>query len=300
MLRAFIPERQTRRTAAFRAMSTESAADLSRRPRHQPSAVGCCFRRQPVAGAGVGIDRFTLIEMEMMFMTAGRGFMIAAVLAGISAPVAAQQSRCPEPDTASAWVRVLMSWERETGLTWTNDSLRGVLVEMLRADQAERVDFGAKFSDPAFARRLLVADSLRSAELERILDRFGLPTRSMVGAKGADAVMLLVQHSAWLQPRVFALASAAPAGEVSAEKLAMMDDRIRVAHGQPQRYGTQFNAANGGLFRFAPVEDLAGLEARRARVGIAPLRDYVCYMKESGMKIDHSTLPPARPPGGPF
>ena len=80
----------------------------------------------------------------------------------------------------------------------------------------------------------------------------------------------------------------------------MLEDRVLVHRNQPQRFGTQFTLGADGLFRFEPVSDTAGLDARRAAQGIPPLSLYVCMLEEAGMKVDRSSLPSRRrvPPGG--
>lgn len=182
-------------------------------------------------------------------------------------------------------------WRQEGESRWTNDSLRHVLLALRDADQAAREEFGRRVGDSAYARRLVAVDSGLSAELSRIIDRFGLPTRSLVGAAGAEAAMLLAQHSATLQVRVLALAKAAAPGEVSPEALAMLEDRVLEQQGRPQRLGTQFTMASDGVFRFAPVEDAADLDARRAAAGLPPLLQYVCLLEQYGLRIDRSSLP---------
>jgi hypothetical protein len=114
----------------------------------------------------------------------------------------------------------------------------------------------------------------------------------MVGPAGSDAAMLIVQHSWPLQERVLALAKAMAPGEVSLEKLGMLEDRVLVHQGKAQRWGTQFTLGSDGLFRFAPASDPAGLDSRRAVAGMPPLKQYVCLMEDAGMRIDRSSLPP--------
>jgi hypothetical protein len=128
--------------------------------------------------------------------------------------------------------------------------------------------------------------------METILARFGLPTRTMVGPAGADAAMLIVQHNWSLQERVLALAKALPPGEVSAEKVGMLEDRILVHQGKPQRLGTQFTPGPDGVFRFPPVSDPETLDARRAAVGMPPMRHYLCLVEEAGLRVDRASLPP--------
>ena len=206
--------------------------------------------------------------------------------------VPGQTSPCAPPDTTAAWARVSRAWSTETGLRWSNDSLRRVLLAMRDRDQAARAEFGARVGDTLYARRLMSLDSTLAAGMEVILGRFGLPTRSMVGAAGSDAAMLIVQHNWSLQERVLALARAVPQGEVSHEKLGMLEDRVLVHQGKPQRFGTQFNAGPDGVFRFAPVSDPTGLDARRSAAGMLPLSAYVCLFEEAGLNVDRGSLPP--------
>jgi uncharacterized protein DUF6624 len=205
---------------------------------------------------------------------------------------AGQESLCPPLDTAATWARANGAWSDETRLRWSNDSLRRVLLTLRDRDQAPRAEFGARVGDTLYGRQLISLDSSLTAEMGVILDSFGLPTRSMVGAAGSDAAMLVVQHSPSLQERVLALAKAMPPGQISPEKLAMLEDRVLVHEGKPQRFGTQFIAGPDGVFRFAPVSETASLDARRSAAGIPPLRQYVCLLEEAGMRVDRGSLPP--------
>ncbi|PYO74402.1 MAG: hypothetical protein DMD64_03990 [Gemmatimonadetes bacterium] len=160
-------------------------------------------------------------------------------------------------------------------------------------DQAPRAEFGARVADTLYVRQLMRLDSTLAAEMVLILDRFGLPTRSMVGPAGSDAAMLIIQHSWPLQERVLASAKAIPSGQLSPEKMGMLEDRVLVHQGKPQHFGTQFNAGPDGVFRFAAASDTAGLEARRSAAGMPPMRQYVCLLEEAGMRVDRASLPPA-------
>jgi hypothetical protein len=204
-----------------------------------------------------------------------------------------QRVRCDEIDTASAWARVSRAWSSEKDVSWSNDSLRRVLLSLQERDQAARANFGSRVTDTLYVRELMRLDSTVAAAMTTILERFGLPTRAMVGPAGSDAAMLIIQHNWPLQERALALAKASPAGQISPEKVAMLEDRILVHQGKPQQFGTQFTLAADGVFRFAPVSDLSGLSARRAAAGIPPLDQYVCLLEASGMRVDRASLPPA-------
>lgn len=207
-------------------------------------------------------------------------------------PAAGQASPCSPLDTTAAWARVSRSWSSEKGLHWSNDSLRRVLVALGERDQAPRAEFGARVGDSLYARQLMSLDSTLAAEMNVILDRLGLPTRSMVGPAGSDAAMLIAQHSWSLQERVLALAKAMAPGQISPERLGMLEDRILVHQGRPQRFGTQFSLGPDGVFRFAPVSEPASLDARRSAAGMPPLIQYVCLLEEAGMRVDRESLPP--------
>jgi hypothetical protein len=203
----------------------------------------------------------------------------------------AQSTQCVV-DSQAPWAVVSRTWSRESGSTWSNDSLRRVLLALQQRDQEARRDVGARATDSTYLRQLMEVDRQTSAVAREILDRFGLPTRSMVGAAGASALFLVIQHSASLQERLLAMAKRAPTGEVPPTSLAMLEDRVLANSGKRQIYGTHFTMTAEGRLRFAPVADPAGMAARREKAGIMPLDLYVCFLQEGGQRIDRSTLPP--------
>lgn len=208
----------------------------------------------------------------------------------------APRATCPEIDTTAAWAQVSRAWFDERGHRWTNDSLRRVLIALRDRDQLARAGFGAQIMDSTYVRRLIRLDSILAADLTLILDRYGVPTRSLVGAAGSAAAMLIVQHNWPLQERVLALARALPSGELSPEALGMLTDRVLTHQGRPQLLGSQFDLGPDGQFRLDPIADTTHLDARRAAAGMPPMRQYVCLMEASGMRIDHGSLPaPFRP-----
>src|SRR3989454_4371092 len=60
-------------------------------------------------------------------------------------------------------------------------------------------------------------------------------------------------------------------GEVSPLEVAMLEDRIRTFEGRPQRYGTQFDCDEHGRLSPLPLEDPAGVDARRRAIRLGPL-----------------------------
>ena len=227
--------------------------------------------------------------------------VVTGACAGRSGPASGAASPSPDPvhagdaiqiDTTARWVHVQMAWLDEAAHGWANDSLRTVLLAMARADQDVRQNLTAeRMADTAFLRRMTRVDSANASQLRGIIARFGWPTKSMVGAQGASAAWLIVQHSDELQEEGERLMLAAAAGEVSPSDLAMLVDRRLVAQGRPQRYGSQLKPLQPGetAMSFYPIENMDGLEQRRADAGLMPLADYIRLLQSMyHMKV----LPP--------
>ena len=168
--------------------------------------------------------------------------------------IADSVNACMQRDTATAWVRLSMTWRNETA--WTNDSLRRVLIRLADEDQAARSAAGIRDStnNPGFLRRMAVRDSIDLVQLKAIVDRFGWPTKSMVGARGASAAFLIAQHNEAYLPEALRLMQEVPRGEVQPSDMAMAEDRVLTRQGRPQRYGSQLKPVTGEIAEFYPIE----------------------------------------------
>jgi hypothetical protein len=69
-------------------------------------------------------------------------------------------------------------------------------------------------------------------------------------------------------------------GQAEPSHLALLTDRVRVAEGRPQVYGTQYCRAEAGEFGPFPIEDPEYVDARREEVGMEPFADYDRRMRE--------------------
>lgn len=155
--------------------------------------------------------------------------------------------------------------------------LRAELLEMLRQDQEIRTPD----ADEAEWDRVERANTQR---MHAILDEHGWPGYALVGEDGEDAAWALVQHADRdldLQRRALGLLREAVAeGDASPGNLAYLEDRVRVAEGKPQRYGTQWQVDRDGEWQpRTPIEDEAGVDARRAEAGLQPLEEYLKELK---------------------
>jgi hypothetical protein len=121
-----------------------------------------------------------------------------------------------------------------------------------------------------------------------MLDQHGWPTVTTVGEEGARAAWLLVQHAdrdPELQARALSLMQEAVSrDEAFASELAMLTDRVLLAQGKPQRYGSQFESLADGSMVLRPTEDVQGLDARRAAVGLPSMEEYRKALSEAYRK----------------
>lgn len=148
------------------------------------------------------------------------------------------------------------------------------------ADEAafeESLDASRKAEFEQFAATMRRVDTENTKRLGDIVDRHGWPTYSLVGKDGANAAWLLVQHadlSPRFQRRCLDLMARVPRDEVSRKDVAYLTDRVLLAEGKKQVYGTQFTLANGKC-EPRPIENAADVDERRKDVGLRPLAEYL-------------------------
>jgi hypothetical protein len=126
------------------------------------------------------------------------------------------------------------------------------------------------------------ADSENTAWLKQVVENRGWPTRTLVGNDGASSAWLLVQHAdadRKFQRKCLDLMVKLPKAEVSQTDIAYLTDRVLLAEGKKQVYGTQFDMVDGKL-RPRPLEDEANVDNRRSAIGLPPLAEYAKEMEK--------------------
>jgi hypothetical protein len=153
-------------------------------------------------------------------------------------------------------------------------NLGALRAELLRRCEVDMAARRACTGAPAELARLMEMDSANTAWLATIIDTIGWPGRSLVGDDGAHAAWLLVQHADLNRPfqeRCLALLRrAVKANEAAPADLAHLTDRVLLATGRPQLYGTQ-TIVRDGRYQPAPISDAKRVDARRAAMGLPPL-----------------------------
>lgn len=120
--------------------------------------------------------------------------------------------------------------------------------------------------------------------MKEIVDEIGWPTISKVGHEASNNAWLLVQHAdrdTGFQEKCLQLMKAQSEDEVSKSNIAYLEDRIAVAKGRPQIYGTQFQANEAGQFEPRELHDPTNVNQRRKAMGLDTLEENIERMQEA-------------------
>ncbi len=177
------------------------------------------------------------------------------------------------------------------------------LAVMAGADAAlrGRQDLLASPEDPGQARRrsqLALVERSNGLRLKALLASCGWPLRGVHGEQaGKDAWRLVRQAGDDLALQKTAaphLEQAVLRGEAPGRDWAQLDDRIAVAEGRPQRYGTRMRQRDACHWVPYPMDDRARVAERRAQVGLPTLEQQESMA--NSMVIHENCSPPNNPP----
>lgn len=149
-------------------------------------------------------------------------------------------------------------------------------LDMSKLDQEKQKEYMKLFHD------VTQADQENTKWLKEIIEKQGWPTYTKVGKDGAQSAWLLVQHAdadPKFQRVCLDLMTKAPKNEVSLSNLAYLTDRVLLAEGKKQLYGTQFVRILGKL-QPSPLEDEQNVDKRRAEMGLSTLAEYVKILEQ--------------------
>ena len=156
---------------------------------------------------------------------------------------------------------------------WLADQAGRLTYVELRTSDREGAAFWAQRLATAHA---VTSDADSTVMMRALLERFDWIDSHRFGEGIARHAWILVQH-ADDHPEFQALALERMAayldnGGVRARDYAYLFDRVAVNTGQPQRYATQPSTQcnEDGSLDLQPIEDLDGVDARRAEMGLGP------------------------------
>ena len=170
-----------------------------------------------------------------------------------------------------------------------NPALRKELLHRVEKDQKIRDEWvkkGVKRVDKSLSARMNAIDSANTARMKEIVRQYGWPGPELVGQDGTDAAFLLVQHAdhEFQKEMLPFVKKEYQAGKLQGQFYALLLDRVLVREGKPQIYGTQaksFDKWKGKEPVLQPIEDEAGVDQRRAAVGLPPLSEYLQSLKQA-------------------
>jgi hypothetical protein len=160
-------------------------------------------------------------------------------------------------------------------------ALRAELLAML---EEHRAAAALAHDDPALVDARRTVDHRHADRIWTVLDDYEVwPGRRLVGDDGAQAAWLIVQDAIedpGLQRRSLELLEVAvDNGDADPQHSALLLDRVRMADGLPQLYGSQFVVGRTGDLEPWPIDDLTAVEERRRKLGFPPFADHAAEMR---------------------
>lgn len=182
---------------------------------------------------------------------------------------------------------------------------RAELLQRAKVDQAARERLVSILKQPADRRSDLKAAAQEVTRIDQdnlnwlktVLAKRGWPLISQVGEDGANAAWLLIQHAdsdPAFQRACLDQITRLPKTEVSQSNVAYLTDRVLIAQGKPQRFGTQFRLLNGRL-QPRPIENPEIVDQLRAEMGLSSLAEYAALLEREFGLAPQTPTPTPKP-----
>lgn len=160
-----------------------------------------------------------------------------------------------------------------------DESLEKGLLDMEARDQALRGELTASGElTHGYHPRLEELHRANSSRLRQIIAVFGWPGIALVGEKGARAAWRIALHAVsepgFMRQCRDLIDAASQKQDAPRWQFAIIDDRIRVYEGKPQRYGTQLRLGANGLEPH-PLENESRINSMRMQAGLPPLAQFL-------------------------
>lgn len=173
------------------------------------------------------------------------------------------------------------------------DEYRQKVLELFEKDQDARKEGQAAFqsvkpgtpigpAEQAALDKMTRASRAHIAELRKLMAKYGFPGYKKVGRDATAAAVMIVTNAdkdtGFQKKFLDDMKKAADASDADRGDFAMLTDRVLIAEGKRQRYGTMISV-KGTKITPMPVEDPKNLDKRRAEVGLPPMEDYLETVK---------------------
>ena len=131
---------------------------------------------------------------------------------------------------------------------------------------------------------LYEVDEINRNQLKKIIEKYGFPTKALVGRDAMNGIFLIIQHAdqdkEWQRSQLKNIEIAVKNLDIDAQSYAYLFDRIKVNNGEKQVYGTQFAKVDpvNKIVKLAPTENIKDLDKRRMEIGMMPIAMYKGFM----------------------
>ncbi len=166
--------------------------------------------------------------------------------------------------------------------TVPDPALQQRLADMVKVDQEIQQFFYTAQDSLPLERRDFLRDSVFRHNGELVKEIFkmqGYPDTTLVGPEGQHQFWLLVQHMDYdptFQEEVLvAMRPLVDRQAVSAVDFAYLTDRVRLAKGEKQWYGTQLDYLDNMMAVPQPLADSLTVNVRRAAIGLGSVEAYL-------------------------
>ena len=120
-------------------------------------------------------------------------------------------------------------------------------------------------------------DAENQEKIEKLLSERGWLGVDKIGLKGTTTIFLVIQHADLKMQEKYLpmMREAVKKGDLRAGSLALLEDRILLAQGKKQIYGSQLFTDLTGKTILRPLEDPDNVDKRRRAVGLNRLKYYL-------------------------
>jgi hypothetical protein len=186
------------------------------------------------------------------------------------------------------FLNLALGQNKQTPEATLNNYLIAILDTIHQEDQKYREEeqvlekkYGWESKDVQDIERIIKEkDSINLIQVEKILAEYGWLGADIVGEMGNKTLFLVIQHSnTQTQVKYLPLLrEAVKNGKAKASYLALMEDRVLLAQGEKQIYGSQLQMdSETNEWVLEPMIDPENVDKRRAEVGLKPLSEYLKY-----------------------
>lgn len=126
-------------------------------------------------------------------------------------------------------------------------------------------------------------DSTNLVAVEEIINKYGYPSKSLVGEPANNAIFYVIQHSEKIDKYLPLIRKATKSGDIATTSLALMEDRNLMYKGVEQIYGTQIkgqaNKKGEWVYFLWPITNPDSINIRRKEAGFSQtIEEYVKEM----------------------